>query len=122
AMDRFHAGAEPVGGTAPYAAAGVPALVEAAREHRIATLILGPHGSDAPREVWVGPDPHQVGVRSSDLQYLGEVSPASARADDALVRAAVASGADAVVVNDPADVPAGGLGAVLRWTEPALQG
>ncbi|MEV0263595.1 Vms1/Ankzf1 family peptidyl-tRNA hydrolase [Streptomyces sp. NPDC050617] len=122
AMDRFHAGAEPVGGTAPYAAAGVPALVEAAREHRIATLILGHNGSDAAREVWVGPDPDQVGVRASDLQYLGEVSPSSARADDALVRAAVASGADAVVVNDPADVPSGGLGAVLRWTEPARQG
>ncbi|MGW0733137.1 baeRF2 domain-containing protein [Streptomyces sp. NPDC002851] len=114
---RFRARAEPAGGETPYAASGVPALVEAAREHQIDTLLVSPHGADAARNVWVGKAPDQVAVRSSELQYLGEVRPTSARADDALVRSAVANGADVLVVSDPAQAPAGGLGAILRWTE-----
>ncbi|MEU2790236.1 Vms1/Ankzf1 family peptidyl-tRNA hydrolase [Streptomyces sp. NPDC007100] len=117
-LDRFRAGAG-VGGTDPaYAATGVPALVEAAREHRIDTLIIGPGGADAGREVWVGPGPDQLAVRNSELQYLGEVHPSAARADDALLRSAAATGAEAVVVRDPSEAPTGGLGAILRWSEP----
>ncbi|MFH9425400.1 Vms1/Ankzf1 family peptidyl-tRNA hydrolase [Streptomyces sp. NPDC017529] len=118
-LGRFRAGAG-VGGTDPaYAATGVPALVEAAREHRIDTLIIGPGGTDAGREVWVGPEPDQLAVRNSELQYLGEVHPSAARADDALLRSAAATGAEAVVVRDPSEAPTGGLGAILRWSEPA---
>ncbi|MFF3275423.1 Vms1/Ankzf1 family peptidyl-tRNA hydrolase [Streptomyces chrestomyceticus] len=117
-LDRFRAGAG-VGGTDPaYAATGVPALVEAAREHRIDTLIITPGGADAGREVWVGPGADQLAVRNSELQYLGETNPSAARADDALLRSAAANGAEAVVVRDPAEAPTGGLGAVLRWSTP----
>ncbi|MEU4205848.1 Vms1/Ankzf1 family peptidyl-tRNA hydrolase [Streptomyces sp. NPDC039022] len=117
-LDRFRAGAG-VGGTDPaYAATGVPALVEAAREHRIDTLIITPGGADAGREVWVGPGADQLAVRNSELQYLGETNPSAARADDALLRSAAANGAEAVVVRDPAEAPTGGLGAILRWSTP----
>ncbi|MEU7229505.1 Vms1/Ankzf1 family peptidyl-tRNA hydrolase [Streptomyces chrestomyceticus] len=117
-LDRFRAGAG-VGGTDPaYAATGVPALVEAAREHRIDTLIITPGGADAGREVWVGPGADQLAVRNSELQYLGETNPSAARADDALLRSAAANGAEAVVVRDPAEAPTGGLGAILRWSAP----
>ena len=44
ALDRFRAGSTISGGR-PDAAEGVPALVEAAREHRIGTLFLQPQGS-----------------------------------------------------------------------------
>ncbi|MEK8169739.1 Vms1/Ankzf1 family peptidyl-tRNA hydrolase [Streptomyces sp. M19] len=57
-VGRFRTGAQ--GGTdgeAAYAAAGVPALVEAAREHRIGTLLLAPDGPDAGREIWWAPSP-----------------------------------------------------------------
>ncbi|RII17927.1 hypothetical protein DSC45_13565 [Streptomyces sp. YIM 130001] len=118
-VGRFRAGAGPGGGDAPYAVTGVPALVEAAREHRIDTLLIGPDGSDTGREVWVGPNAAQLAARSTELQYLGEVDPASSRADDALLRAAAASGAEAIIVRDPEQVPVGGLGALLRWAEPA---
>ncbi|GCD39637.1 hypothetical protein OEIGOIKO_07493 [Streptomyces chrestomyceticus JCM 4735] len=117
-LDRFRAGAG-VGGTDPaYAATGVPALVEAAREHRIDTLIITPGGADAGREVWVGPGADQLAIRNSELQYLGETNPSAARADDALLRSAAANGAEAVVVRDPAEAPTGGLGAILRWSTP----
>ncbi|MEU8680331.1 Vms1/Ankzf1 family peptidyl-tRNA hydrolase [Streptomyces sp. NPDC048611] len=113
--DRFRTAGPGKG--APHAAAGIPALVEAAREHRIDTLLISPHGSDIARPVWVGSDADQLGVRGTELPSLGETRPAAARADDALVRSAVASGADIVVVRDPERAPSGGLGALLRRTE-----
>ncbi|MFG3118269.1 Vms1/Ankzf1 family peptidyl-tRNA hydrolase [Streptomyces sp. NPDC048197] len=115
--DRFRTGEGPGGKSAPHAAAGIPALVEAAREHRIDTLLVDPHGADTGRQVWVGDGADQLAVRGTELQYLGEVRPAAARADDALIRSAAASGAEVVIVRDPERAPSGGLGAILRWTD-----
>ncbi len=111
-LDRFHAATHDDGGG--NAIAGVPALVEAAREHQIDTLLVTPDGQDTGREVWIGPESDQLAFHRTELQYLGAARPAPARADDALVRAAIAGGAEAVV-SDPAAAPVGGLGALLRW-------
>ncbi|WP_353945742.1 hypothetical protein ABII15_31920 [Streptomyces sp. HUAS MG91] len=99
------------------AAEGVPALVDAAREHRISQLLVRTDGPDAHRPVWVGAEPDQVGVERDDPAVLGARDAVPARADDALLRCAAAAGADAVSVAgaDPATGPAGGLGALLRW-------
>ncbi|WP_256106020.1 Vms1/Ankzf1 family peptidyl-tRNA hydrolase [Streptomyces sp. ODS05-4] len=115
-LDRFRSARSDAGG-GPSAAEGVPALVEAAREHRIAELLIRTEGPDAHREVWVGADPDQIAVRRSETHYLGESEPLPARADDALLRSAVMTGADVlrVRVEDDDDVPVGGLGALLRW-------
>lgn len=101
------------------AAEGVPALVDAAREHRIAELLIRSDGPDAHREVWVGDSPDQLGVRRTDAEALGGGDVVSARADDALMRCAAASGAAGLSVAsaDPSAAPAGGLGALLRWSE-----
>jgi hypothetical protein len=109
-LDRFRSAGDA-------AAEGVPALIEAAREHRIAELFVRPEGPDAHREVWVGKEPDQLAVRRTDMQYLGETNPSLARADDALLRSAVVTGAEALRVPPGPDdaVPAGGLGALLRW-------
>lgn len=112
--DRFRAGAGPGRKDVPHSAAGIPALIEAAREHRIDTLLVSPHGADGARQVWVGSDADQLAVRGRELPQMGELRPAAARADDALVRSAAAHGADIVVVLDPERAPAGGLGAILR--------
>ncbi|MCB5909256.1 baeRF2 domain-containing protein [Streptomyces pinistramenti] len=117
-LGRFKAGAGPEGSAAPNVVAGVASLVDAAREHRIDTLLISPDGADVGREVWVGSRADQLAVHGSELRRLGEVHPAPARADDALVCSAVANGAEAVVVHDATQAPAGGLGALLRWTEP----
>ncbi|GAA2445971.1 hypothetical protein GCM10010405_31720 [Streptomyces macrosporus] len=122
ALDGFRAGR--VGTDRPTdAVEGVPALVEAAREHRIGTLLLRPGGSDLHREVRVGATPDRIAERRTDAQYLGESEPVSARADGALLRSAAATAAD-VLVLPPADaedadteeLPVGGLGALLRWS------
>ncbi|WP_413802047.1 Vms1/Ankzf1 family peptidyl-tRNA hydrolase [Streptomyces iranensis] len=120
ALERFRAGRMPSGGRVE-AAEGVPALVDAAREHRIGSLLIRPDGPDLYREVWVGTEPDQLALRRTDVQYLGDTRPYPARADDALIRSAVATGAEALTVA-PAraepngdDTPVGGLGALLRW-------
>ncbi|WP_328751645.1 Vms1/Ankzf1 family peptidyl-tRNA hydrolase [Streptomyces sp. NBC_00285] len=117
-LERFLAARTPGDDGRPGAAEGVPALVEAAREHRIGELLIRPDGPDAHREVWVGEDPDQLAVRRTDLKILGEQNSWSARADDALIRSAAATGAPALSVT-PAlgdGAPVGGLGALLRWT------
>ncbi|MEZ3180706.1 hypothetical protein KYY02_19045 [Streptomyces pimonensis] len=122
ALDRFRAGR--VGTDRPTEAVeGIPALVEAAREHRIDTLLVRPDGPELDRETWVGARPDQVAARRSDARTLGESDPTAVRADDALLRAAAVTAADVLVVPpadedgaDATDVPTGGLGALLRWT------
>lgn len=121
-MDRFRAGRVPDGDGRTSATEGVPTLVEAAREHRIGSLLIRPDGADLHREVWVGDEPDQIAVRRSDSQYLDDPQPTAARADDALLRSAVVTGADVLCVrgedldaDTPDGLPVGGLGALLRW-------
>ncbi|MCP9985753.1 MULTISPECIES: Vms1/Ankzf1 family peptidyl-tRNA hydrolase [Streptomyces] len=118
-LDRFRAARASEGGSAAGASAaeGVPALVAAAREHRIAELLIRPEGPDAHRQVWVGAQPDQVAVRRTETQYLGDTEPLPARADDALLRSALTAGADVLRVRPEIedDLPVGGLGALLRW-------
>lgn len=114
-LDRLRTALAPSDGL-PGAAEGVPALVEAAREHRIAELFVRPDGPDVHQQVWVGTKADQLAVRRTDMQYLGEQQPAAARADDALLRSAAVTGAEVLTVpREAGDVPAGGLGALLRW-------
>lgn len=124
-LDRFRAGR--VGTDRPAdAVEGVPAVVDAAREHRIDTLLVRPDGPDLHREMWAGSDPDQIAVRRTDAEALGDGAPVPVRADDALLRSAAATSADVLIIPLEVvsnDVPAGGLGALLRWTyEPSAAG
>ncbi|MGW7264529.1 baeRF2 domain-containing protein [Streptomyces sp. NPDC054842] len=118
-LERFRAGRSDTGDAAG-AVEGVPALVEAAQEHRIDTLLIRSDAPELATETWVGAAPDQVAVRRTDAKTLGEGDPVSARADDALLRAAAATAADVLFLpaadGQGADVPTGGLGALLRWT------
>jgi hypothetical protein len=119
-LDRFFAARAPDDEGRAAAVEGVPAVVEAAREHRIDELLVRPEGPDTHREVWIGEDPDQVAVRRAELRVLGEQHAWSARADDALLRSMVVTGAPAISVTPAlpdasADTPSGGLGALLRW-------
>ncbi|WP_320773365.1 Vms1/Ankzf1 family peptidyl-tRNA hydrolase [Streptomyces sp. CRN 30] len=116
-LDRFLAARDPGADGRAGAVEGVPAVIEAAREHRIEELLIHPDGPDAHREVWVGEDPDQLAVRRSDLRAIGEEHAWPARADDALLRAAAVTGAPALSVTPAGvdDAPVGGVGALLRW-------
>lgn len=116
-QERFRAGR--IGtGRPTEAVEGVPAVVAAAREHRVETLLLRTDGPDLDRETWVGPAPDQLAVRRTEAQTLGAPDPAAARADDALLRSAAVTAADVLVVHpdgEESDLPVGGIGALLRW-------
>lgn len=122
AMARFVAGRVPTDDGRVWSTENVHSLVDAAREHRIGSLLIRPEGVNRHREVWVGEDPDQMAVHRTDTQYLGGPPPATARADDALLRVAATTGAEVVCVrpgevapDTPAGLPVGGLGALLRW-------
>ncbi|MFC4465399.1 Vms1/Ankzf1 family peptidyl-tRNA hydrolase [Streptomyces xiangluensis] len=123
-LERFMAARAPDADGNVGAVEGVPAVIEAAREHRIDELLIIPEGPDTHREVWVGEAPDQLAVRRTDTKTLGEPRPWSARADDALLRSVIASGAAALSLTPavpeagPQTAPVGGLGALLRWSEP----
>ncbi|MFJ4466085.1 Vms1/Ankzf1 family peptidyl-tRNA hydrolase [Streptomyces sp. NPDC089424] len=120
-LERFLAARAADDEGSPRVAEGVPALVEAVREHRVEELVVRPDGGDTHREVWVGEDADQLAVRRTELTILGEQNSWSARVDDALLRAAVATNAPVVSLAPveaagERDVPTGGLGALLRLT------
>ncbi|MFI0186241.1 Vms1/Ankzf1 family peptidyl-tRNA hydrolase [Streptomyces sp. NPDC017082] len=119
ALGRFRAGRSSAGRPAE-AVEGVPALVEAAQEHRIGTLLVRSDGPELATETWVGAEPGQLAARRTDARALGGGDPVAVRADDALLRAAAATAADVLFVppadEEGADLPTGGLGALLRWT------
>lgn len=118
-LDRFLAARAPDEEGRRGAVEGVPAVIEAAREHRIDELLISPEGADTRCEVWIGEDPDQVAVRRADLEEgVGERHAWPARADDALLRCVVETGAAAVSVTAAGsrDGPTGGVGALLRWS------
>ncbi|KOX37468.1 MULTISPECIES: hypothetical protein [unclassified Streptomyces] len=99
------------------AAEGIPAVAAAAREHQVATLLLGRDAPDASRPVWVGAGPDEIAAGRAEAKGWGIGRPEEARADDALLRACVAAGSEVLVVPEEMAGPAGGLGAVLRWND-----
>ncbi|MEV6840740.1 Vms1/Ankzf1 family peptidyl-tRNA hydrolase [Streptomyces sp. NPDC051133] len=120
-VDRFRAARTPDEERRAAAVEGVPQLIEAAREHRLAELLIRPDAPDTHRQVWIGEDPAQLAARRTELKNLGEQLSWPARADDALVRAAVVTDAPVLslspVLEETGDeVAVGGLGALLRWT------
>jgi hypothetical protein len=71
------------------------------------------------RQVWVGPDPLQLGVAADDLAALG-IGASDARempVGVALVRAALAQDAGVTFAEDGAVELVDGVGAVLRWSD-----
>ncbi|MGW0734851.1 baeRF2 domain-containing protein [Streptomyces sp. NPDC002851] len=98
------------------AAEGVPAVVDAARKHQVGTLLLGQDASDAGRDVWIGPGVDEVAVQRGEARALGVSKPERARADDALLRSAAAADVEVLFVPEGMPGPAGGFGAVLRWS------
>ncbi|MGR4878675.1 hypothetical protein ACIPUC_04455 [Streptomyces sp. LARHCF249] len=98
------------------AAEGIPAVVDAARQHQVATVLMTPDASDGGRQVWIGPGVDEVAVQRGEARAMGVPSPEQARADDAVLRAAAAADCDVLLVPAGMGGPAGGLGAVLRWT------
>jgi hypothetical protein len=105
---------------------GVTALadvVEVLRRGQVAELVIADDGIGIPaplaaRELWVGDDALAIAMRRSEIVGLG-AEPRQVRADIAVLRAAVAQDAGVTFVPEGTAAMVDGIGAVLRWTDPA---
>jgi len=96
---------------------GLPAVVDALQRAQVDTLLLVDDPSSTQR-VWIGPEPTQIALDPADLAVMAVDEPCEVRADAALLRALAATDADLVLVG-PGDADlAGGVGAVLRYSDP----
>ncbi|SFW80628.1 Vms1/Ankzf1 family peptidyl-tRNA hydrolase [Amycolatopsis australiensis] len=92
------------------AVSGLEAVTNALAEANVETLLVGSPGDTS---VFGGPDPAQVAVGKAGLQALGVTAPEPRRADEAIPFAAVATGAEVVVLDERVDLWEG-FGALLR--------
>ncbi|VVJ25042.1 Uncharacterised protein [Amycolatopsis camponoti] len=92
------------------AVSGLEAVTTALAEANVATLLVGSPGATS---VFAGPEPTQVAVGKAGLQALGVADPEQRRADEAIPFAAVATGAEVVVLDERLDLWEG-FGALLR--------
>lgn len=92
------------------AVSGLEAVTTALAEANVATLLVGSPGD---LSVFTGPEAAQVAVGKAGLQALGVTDPAQRRADEAIPYAAVATGADVVVLDERLELWEG-FGALLR--------
>lgn len=97
------------------AAEGPEATLLALAKAQVDTLLVAADPGDD-RTAWFGPEPTLVAPDAGSLRGLGVASPVEARLVDVAVRAALGTGAGVWVV--PANGgPAGGIGAILRWSD-----
>ncbi|MDO8107278.1 Vms1/Ankzf1 family peptidyl-tRNA hydrolase [Isoptericola sp. b441] len=106
--------------------AGVTALddvVDVLRRGQVAELVIVEDAAGNPpplgeRELWVGQDALALGTRRSEIEALGQ-DPRRLRADIALLRCAVGQDAGVTFAVEGSISLVDGVGAVLRWTDPA---
>jgi len=116
-------------GQADKAVTGLANVAKALARAQVAVVLLLERGLD--RALWFGPDPTLLSTSASDLVGMGVDDPQQAPAEDVVLRAAVATGAEIRVLpafdappgdedlsNDassPASSLKDGVGALLRW-------
>lgn len=110
---------------------GVSALIEVLRKAQVDTLLLHDEPRSDPAienagdsidqrpqsaQLWVGPDPFHLGHTEAEVRDLGAEQAHPVRADDALLRAAAATGAHVLLAPEDLELQ-DGVGAVLRYAD-----
>ncbi len=85
----------------------------------VTEAVAGPPSSLARKKLWVGNGPMEIGFTQQDVLDLGATAPHQVRADLALGAAALAQGAGITVADEASIELADGVGALLRWDDPA---
>lgn len=104
-------------------AEGLEQVIEAVRVHAVATLLLDPAAYLDPglprRDLWVGVEEGtQLALSKTELEKLGVEEYAADRADSALIRACMTTGADLELLIGGDPVVSDGVAAVLRYPLP----
>lgn len=117
-LARFREGQGRGGGTVT----ALDDVIDVLRRGQVDELVL--HESTlstglADKELWVGPEPLQLGTGSGDLDALGVAQDARRKlpAGVALVRAALGQDAGVTFAEDGSAELVDGIGAVLRWSD-----
>ena len=97
-------------------------VIEVLRRGQVDELVLHEStlsGGLADKELWVGPEPLQLGTSSGDLDALGVAADARRKlpAGVALLRAALGQDAGVTFAEDGSAELVDGIGAVLRWSD-----
>ncbi|MEW2486568.1 hypothetical protein [Streptomyces sp. NPDC048411] len=95
---------------------GLAATVAALQRGQVAVLLLN-RPPESSLRLWVGSRPAQLALTEAELVSFGVRAPREERADEALVRALVGTGAELVVVPESALRLYEGVGALLRYTD-----
>lgn len=94
---------------------GAARTIEALRMSQVETLILT-DAREGQRSVWIGPDPTHVALTEQELRDIGVDAPAKAPLEEAVVRAALGTGAAVRFVGGGLEQsPKDGVGAILRY-------
>jgi hypothetical protein len=100
--------------------AGLAPVVAALQRDQVDELLLADREIDDP--VWVSGRPDQLATSADDLDAIGAGVRERARADAALVWAAIGTGAGVTVVpEERADQLTDGVGALLRWVDDSTE-
>ncbi|MEU9144542.1 hypothetical protein [Streptomyces sp. NPDC048349] len=101
-------------------AEGLAAAVAALQRGQVAALLLNPaHAPAGPLRLWTGPLPAQLALSEEELLACGVRAPREEPADEVLVRALVGTAAELVVVPEDELPLEEGVGALLRYADPA---
>jgi hypothetical protein len=101
------------------AADGPADVLAALRKAQVGTLLLA-DGMDETVPVFFGPAPTMVAATRSELEEMGLSDPQEAPLVDVLLRAALGTGAEVLLVPGiTPDSPDGGVGALLRYSDNA---
>jgi hypothetical protein len=101
------------------AANGVRGVVAAFQKAQVGTLLLASDLEET-NPLWFGPAPTMLATASSELEQMGVSDPQQGALVDVLLRAALGTGAEVLMV--PAgtpDSPDDGVGALLRYSDSA---
>nr|WP_168486970.1 hypothetical protein [Streptomyces sp. RLB1-33]QIY68099.1 hypothetical protein HEP84_01050 [Streptomyces sp. RLB1-33] len=96
---------------------GLAATVAALQRGQVAALLLN-RPPESSLRLWAGSQPTQLALTEAELMSFGVRAPREERADEALVRALVGTGAELVVVPESELRLYEGVGALLRYTDP----
>ncbi|MGW1025783.1 baeRF2 domain-containing protein [Streptomyces sp. NPDC002577] len=106
------------------AAEGMAATVAALQRGQARSLLINERTigerTESPARMWTGPEPTHIALSPGDLRSFGVTAVERQPADAALIRAAVGTGAELVVV-PPQEEPrlADGVGVLLRYSDTA---
>jgi hypothetical protein len=97
---------------------GIAPVVDALRRAQVETLLISDAAPDEERTLYTAPEPLVLGTSPEEVRALGS-EPVRVPASAALLRAAVDSDADVLVVRQTAVDLREGVGASLRYADPS---